>query len=187
MPREFATELREREREVAESMAAIAEARDGHGQMLVLQAPAGLGKTSLLAAASRSARESDMRVLAARGSELEFSFPFGVVRQLFEAVLYGAPDDVRSRLLSGAAELAATMFDASAALDELDAADATYARLHGLYWLTNNIARERPLLICCDDAHWADDPSLKFLSFSAAASRICLCCCWWGRVRTRSR
>ena len=150
---------------MAETTAAIEEAREGRGQLLVVQAAAGLGKTSLLAAARHTARETGMRVLGARGSELESSFPFGVVRQLFESALYAASDELRARWLAGAAELAKPMFDTSAAHQALDADDATYARLHGLYWLCCNMAHEQPLLICVDDAHWSDDPSVKFLSF----------------------
>ncbi len=104
----IANDLLEREFEVTETAAGIEEARLGRGQLLVVQAAAGLGKTSLLAAARRTARENGMRVLTARGSELESSFPFGVVRQLFESVLHGASDELRARWLSGAAELAAT-------------------------------------------------------------------------------
>ena len=63
------------------------------------------------------------------------------MRQLFESVLYGVPDERRSRWLSGAAELAGPVFDTTTAIEALDVADATYARLHGLYWL------------CCDMAH----------------------------------
>jgi len=77
--------------------AGIAEAREGRGQLLVVQAAAGLGKTSLLAAACRTARDHGLRVLSARGSELESSFPFGVVRQLFESALYDASDVERSK------------------------------------------------------------------------------------------
>ena len=150
---------------MAEATAGIQEAREGRGQLLVVQAAAGLGKTSLLAAACRTARENGMRVLSARGSELESSFPFGVVRQLFESTLYEASEEERSRWLAGAAELAKPMFDASEALEAIDATDATYPRLHGLYWLCANMAHEQPLLVSVDDAHWADDPSLKFLSF----------------------
>jgi DNA-binding CsgD family transcriptional regulator/tetratricopeptide (TPR) repeat protein len=160
-----AIELLEREVELTEMTAAIDEARRGRGRLFVVQAPAGLGKTSLLAAARNTARDDGVRVLTARGSELESSFPFGVVRQLYESCLHGAADEERSRWLAGAAELAAPMFDISASNDALSAADATYARLHGLYWLCCNMAHERPLLISVDDAHWSDDPSLKFLSF----------------------
>ena len=37
--------------------------------------------------------------------------------------------------------------------------------LHALYILTARLAAQRPLLIEVDDAHWADIPSLRFLTF----------------------
>ena len=39
--------------------------------------------------------------------------------------------------------------------------------LHGLYWLVSNLAATRPLLIAVDDAHWADEPSLRWLAYLA--------------------
>jgi len=39
--------------------------------------------------------------------------------------------------------------------------------LHGLYWLTVNLADSGPLLIAVDDAHWADQPSLRWLAHLA--------------------
>ena len=39
--------------------------------------------------------------------------------------------------------------------------------LHGLYWLVANLAATRPLLIVVDDAHWADEPSLRWLAYLA--------------------
>jgi DNA-binding CsgD family transcriptional regulator len=46
-------------------------------------------------------------------------------------------------------------------------ADATAAALHGLYWLTVNLAERGPLLLAVDDAHWADPPSLRWLCYLA--------------------
>jgi DNA-binding CsgD family transcriptional regulator len=46
-----------------------------------------------------------------------------------------------------------------------------YQRLHGLYWVIANLARDRPLLICIDDAQWADEASMaaeRFLSLRIA-------------------
>ena len=43
----------------------------------------------------------------------------------------------------------------------------TRQALHGLYWLTANLAAEQPLLILVDDAHWADPPSLRWLAYLA--------------------
>ena len=49
----------------------------------------------------------------------------------------------------------------------LGAGGDRFAALHALYWLVAELAEERPLLVCVDDAQWADDPSLRFLAFLA--------------------
>jgi DNA-binding CsgD family transcriptional regulator len=36
--------------------------------------------------------------------------------------------------------------------------------LHGLYWLAANLALRRPALLLIDDLHWADGPSLRWLT-----------------------
>jgi len=43
----------------------------GDGSLVVLEGPAGIGKTRLVMAAGRRGRELDIEVLSARGSELE--------------------------------------------------------------------------------------------------------------------
>jgi hypothetical protein len=74
-----------------------------------VEGPAGIGKTRLLAEARTLANEHELHVLRARGGELERGFPFGIVRQLFESEI---PDEsARVRLLSGAAEAAAPIFE----------------------------------------------------------------------------
>ena len=39
--------------------------------------------------------------------------------------------------------------------------------MHGLYWLTVNLADAQPLLVTVDDAHWADVASLRWLIYLA--------------------
>ena len=39
--------------------------------------------------------------------------------------------------------------------------------MHGLYWLTANLADEQPTLLAIDDMHWADTPSLRWLCYLA--------------------
>ena len=73
-------ELLERERELA----AVEELLSRRSGILAIEVGIGLGKTSLVQATCRRARELDYQVLSARGSELEADFAFGVVRQLFE-------------------------------------------------------------------------------------------------------
>jgi DNA-binding NarL/FixJ family response regulator len=71
------------------------------------------------------------------------------------------PPRTRSALLAGAARPAASVLGLTADA----AAEEHFAVVHGLYWLCVNLAAEDPVLIAVDDAHWADAPSLRFLSY----------------------
>jgi DNA-binding CsgD family transcriptional regulator len=153
-------ELRERERELA----AVDELLEGGGAVLV-QGRAGIGKTALLEAACRRAAGLGREVLLARGSELETGFAFGVVRQLFERRLASAEESECDRLLDGSARAVRSLLLGE--LVERSAFDTSFAVLHGLYWLTVNLAYHQPLLIAVDDAHWADEPSLRWLAHLA--------------------
>ncbi len=155
--------LLEREGELAQITLALESAATGRGQLVVVEAAAGLGKTSLLQAAHASARERDFEALSARGSELERDFPFGIVRQLLEPRVANVRGDERAALFAGAAELASPLFDPRPAAQA--ASDATYPMLHGLYWLISNLAQRSPLVLCVDDLHWGDAPSIRFLAF----------------------
>jgi DNA-binding CsgD family transcriptional regulator len=160
------TELVARELELAQLVAALGAANSGDGSLTVICGAAGVGKSSLVAAAAEHGRELGLTVCSGRGSELEQELSFGVVRQLFERPLRTASPSERKRLLSGAAAATARLF-ADAPLEQAAADDGGFATLHGLYWLTVAMATERPLLITVDDAHWADRPSLRALTYLA--------------------
>ena len=102
---------------------------------------------------------------SARGSDLEVSYAWGVVRQLFEPRLRGMSAGTRSRTLAGAAALAGPVVlpDAAPPRDP----DASFGVLHGLYWLVAALAEQRPQLLVVDDLHWADGASVRFLEFLA--------------------
>jgi DNA-binding CsgD family transcriptional regulator/RecA/RadA recombinase len=134
------------------------------GRVLAIEGPPGIGKTSLVAEAKVRAQEAGMQVLSARGSELERAFSYGVVRQLFEPFLAHLSAEERAELLVGAATLATPLFE-PAQLAAKPAPDVSLASLHGLYWLTANIADRGPLLIAVDDLHWCDLPSLRWLAY----------------------
>jgi len=158
-------ELYEREAELEElgRLAVGATRRDG--ALVLVEGPAGIGKTALLRAAREAARERGMTVLAATGSDLDRDFAFGLVHQLLDPVLAGAAPERRERLLGGAAALAAPVVlggEGAAA-----AADPAHAILHGLYWLVANLAEEEPVALVVDDLHWGDRASLRFLEFLA--------------------
>jgi tetratricopeptide (TPR) repeat protein len=162
--------LLERDRELERIGRCLRRAHAGHGGALVVEGPAGIGKTVLLAAARDAAEGEGFRLLRARGAELEREFAFGVVRQLVEPVLAGASEEERASLLDGPPGLAVLLLGLPGAHDRMGAAapvaaDPAFAVLHGLYWLCANLAAERPLALVVDDAHWADSASLRFLAF----------------------
>jgi len=163
MPETGITPLVERESELALLDALIAETALGGGRLAPIEGPAGIGKSQLLSEARERAGDS-MTVLVARASELEREFPLGVVRQLFESLL--AEPRQRKRMLAGAAAPAASVFGAlPEPSSNGDTGGASFAALHGLFWLALNLAEQRPLLLAIDDLQWCDRPSLRFVAY----------------------
>src|SRR3954468_12653505 len=158
--------LLEREHELEAIRRTLAGSAQGAGGLVVIDGPAGVGKTALLDAALAIAQEENLLVLRARGAELERAFGFGIVRQLFDEVLRGAIIDPAA-LFAGAARFAAPLL--AVELDGRAAAppDDPFAARHALYWLTANLATQRPLAVLVDDAHWADGASLGVLAHIA--------------------
>jgi predicted ATPase len=152
--------LVERELELETVERLLAGTRAGLGGAVVFEGPAGIGKSSLLSAARTAA--ADLRVLSARGGELERELPFGIVRQLLEPVVVACDAAERGALLAGAAALATPVLFAT---DPGADAEPSFSVLHGLYWLTINLADAQPLLVAVDDAHWADLASLRWLIY----------------------
>ena len=147
-------ELLEREEELDSLRAALADARDGHGGAVVVEGPAGQGKTTLLRVVRAEAAAEGMRVLYAVGAELERDYAFGIARQLFGTA--AAP------LLTAHARAAL-----ESPYDPAASPDVCHARLHALYSTAATLAAEQPLAIVIDDAHWADAGSLKMLGVLA--------------------
>jgi DNA-binding CsgD family transcriptional regulator len=157
------TPLLERERELAAFDELLSGGPGGNAPVLI-EGPAGIGKSRLVEELIDRASRAGVRVLVGRGAHIEREFPFGVVRQLFEPLL--ADPRERERLLAGAAAPAAAIFEAVAPAGP-GAGDGSFAALHGLYWLAVGIAEEGPLLLVVDDVHWCDPPSLRYLAYVA--------------------
>lgn len=157
--------LLEREGVLGELDAALSRVRGGSGGVVLIQGPAGIGKTRLLDESRERARALGLDVLAARGGPLERGYGFGIVRQLLETPLARASPDDRRELLAGAAALAEPVFSVPKSAQE-NGAD-TQSILHGLYWLVANLAERSALLLAIDDLQWADEPSLRFLLYLA--------------------
>ena len=95
---------------------ALDRAVGGEGTLVLIEGPPGAGKTELQREARSAAERAGMTVLAARGSELEQPFAFGVVRQLLEPII--SEQLAGSELFAGAAAPAIRLFE----LDERPAA-----------------------------------------------------------------
>ena len=132
----------------------------GEGGLIVLEGPAGIGKTALLRAAVDQAKEKGMQVLRARGTLLERQIEWGVVRQLVERPVLAAEEGRRAELLAGPAAPAAAVLGL-ADLPHDDGSDRSADLLHALHWLVVNLAEEGPLFLAIDDAQWGDAVSLR--------------------------
>src|SRR5690349_9783281 len=146
-----------RDREIAALDELLAAACAGSGGAVVLEGEAGIGKTALVRQARSIAANRGMRVLHARGSELEDELAFGVTREL-----YGPVD--RELSFTGAAALAEPVLRVTSAGGTTG---DLFTVLHGLYWLTADLAAISPVLIAVDDAHWCDEPTLRHLAYLA--------------------
>ena len=138
--------LLERDAERAALASRLEDAAGGRGQLRRGARPGGDRQDRAARRGPQLAREAGLPVAFARGSELERSFAFGAVQQLFGRSL--------GHLEGAAAHAAAAL--------SLDAAEPNHAVLHGLYWLAADLA---PLAVVVDDAHWLDRPSLRWLAY----------------------
>lgn len=155
-------ELVDRERELAKLRQCLDGAVGGQGQLALVSGPAGIGKSRLLAEARGLAAERGALALTARGSQMEKEYAFGAVRQLFEPLLAKGSTE---KLFAGSARSAAGVFDVGT--EDLGATDGSLAVLHGLYWLTVNLAADSPVVVAMDDLQWCDTGSLRFLAYLA--------------------
>jgi DNA-binding CsgD family transcriptional regulator len=161
-----AARMLERDAELRAVAALLEDARAGRGRTLAIEAPPGLGKSTLAEHAATAGAATGLRVLRAAGRELERGLGWGVARSLFEPWLLSRPPAERDELLAGpAAPARALLSTGGAAGDGLSATDASFGILHGLFWLAVRAAEREPLLLLVDDAHWADEPSLQYLLY----------------------
>jgi len=139
-------------------------ARTGVAGAAVVEGPPGIGKTALLKEVCAHSRRAGMGTLTARATPLERNFSFAGVRQLFDPLRAACSASEWENLLDGAAALARPALDLGRGEDRGPRDDVSNATLHGLYWLTANLASRSPTLIVLDDAHWADAPTLRWLA-----------------------
>ena len=122
------------------------QAADGRGGVLFLVGETGLGETTMLEAAIEKGR-GRFRVGVGQADVAEASLPFGILAQALSPLL----DD----------DLACQLFGAT---DE-DGADTPAPGRFFALLRSIRAAAMQPLLLACDDLHWADADSLAFRHF----------------------
>jgi DNA-binding NarL/FixJ family response regulator len=157
--------LLDRDAELGELGRRIESARRGSGRVIVIEGPAGIGKSTLLAAAGRAARADGTIVLDARCSPLEQHAAWGTAQQLFEPLRTGPEWDELTVGAAGLAERALAPEGGGPA----PVGDAMHAAARGLVWLVSNLAERGPAVLMVDDVHWADAPSLRWLALLAGS------------------
>ena len=143
----------------------LANAGASRGRLLLVEGQAGLGKSTLIEQLEALAAGDGFVVLRAAGRELEQALGWGVARALFEPWLLARPLEDREDLLAGPAASASLLLGPGGDAGGLPASEVSFGILHGLYWLTARIAESQPMLLVVDDAHWADEPSLRLLAY----------------------
>ncbi|MFE1962167.1 ATP-binding protein [Streptomyces sp. NPDC059479] len=151
--------LLERDTELAYVGAALRAAEEGMSSSVLLSGPLGIGRSALLRRLPGLCAGEDVRVLRANAAAMEQDFAFGVVRQLFDSLVAGAPEEDRTRWARDACDIAHGTEDSRAALSE--------AVLYGLRSLPAGLGENDRLLILVDDLQWADVPSLRWLAHLA--------------------
>jgi DNA-binding NarL/FixJ family response regulator len=140
---------------------------EGQGQVVIVEGPAGIGKTTMLREARSLADGHGFRTLWACGTQLEQPIGFGQMRQLLDGfardVLDGSgrPDSIVSAVDDARGPLGLSATARTAPTDPRDAE-------HALLALAVELARVQPLALVVDDAQWCDEPSLRVLARLAA-------------------
>jgi DNA-binding CsgD family transcriptional regulator len=126
---------------------------------LLIQGPAGVGKTSVWLAAIDAARERGRRVLAARPVEAETSFGFSALGDL----LRESTGDMRRLPERQARALEAALLLSGDDAEPVDRQAVALATLGVLRLL----AERGPLVLAIDDAQWLDGASAAVVQFAA--------------------
>ncbi len=153
--------------------ALLADCRAGHGSLLWIHGDAGIGKTRLLAEVAAGA--AGCVVLRGTGWEDPGTPPFWVWSQVLRGLAEVRPPEqwgergrLAAQLLVGSAE---GPQDSPGRFPLFDAVAG----------VIDDVARDQPVVLLLDDAHWVDEGSLRLLQFltSDLASRPVLVVCGW--------
>ncbi|WP_308198442.1 helix-turn-helix transcriptional regulator [Actinomadura terrae] len=164
--------------QLAELTAALDRAAAGSAGVALVSGDAGVGKTHLVTALGRAARDRDCAVLVGQCAELGESMPYlPLADALWTAARAAAPEAAAVRAaLEARPVLGLLLPDGEGAPGA--ASELGQQQLFGaVLGLLGELGRERPVLLVLEDLHWADRSTrhlLTFLSRVLQRERVCL-------------
>lgn len=166
----------------AQIIAALDDATRGDGRVLVLSGEAGAGKSRLTQDAVAAALARGFRVLSSTGSPIQRDLHYAMLIDILRPLVRRGPHGARAALLDGLPALSVLFEPESGTTTDLDRVESLgdpaleRTRLYeSVRRLLARAAKQQPLLIVLDDAHWADPGSLAALAYSS-----------WGSDRHRA-
>ena len=164
-----------RERELAELDAALADARAGHGRLVLVSGEAGIGKTRLVEELASRARDVGTRVVAGRCWEAGGAPAYWPWVQALRSYARDVDDEtLRDELGTGAPDVTHLLPELRERFPDLpeppapDSEGARFRLFDSTAAFLRRAAAARPLLVVLDDMQAADAPSLLLLEFVAA-------------------
>ena len=160
-----------RDREIDALADALADARAGYGQLVLVSGEAGIGKTTLLTHLADEAAGAGMRVVWGLCWEGGGAPPFWPWGTIVDELCRGTdPGPFAERLAAIAPELGARL-ERKPAGPSADAEQARFALLTALVGLLRETVAREPLVLAVDDVHAAGQDALVALEFVARELR----------------
>ncbi|MCS7475604.1 AAA family ATPase [Umezawaea endophytica] len=160
----------ERDDDLSRCSAVLESVRTRAGATIVVEGPAGIGKSEVVARVCAEAAVRGIVPLAVRGNQRDRTLAFGAARTLLARWVAGRGAREREALFAGAAAFARVPLGLPHPRGT--GATSVIGLTEALYWLVVNATsllgaghREDGLLLAVDDAHWVDDESLHWLEF----------------------
>lgn len=145
-------------------------AAEGHGAMVLIGGPAGLGKSRLSRETAAVAERLGMSVLVGYCVDMESPPPYQpIIDQLEQSARVASHEGFRSALGVNAPEVAKLLPSLRQRYDDIPASpDLTPEQerrymLHGVAEFIQRAAANQPILLVFEDLHWADESTVLLL------------------------